>query len=1826
MFFKKSVLPGFILTILALVLAVVLSPDPVWAVQSNKWIYQDEFNRISYTITVEPAYTSPTQSNPAKITVDATSLDENEIVCLFKAGLGDVFQDSGSTWGTAGSPTATLTAYATAPGWYSVGSKATDFYGNSVTAGMSFQLPIEEGGGGGSTSFDLTGTTVIPAASGKNAVTDWTLNLKPSQDISVQAGDKITLQADGAMFHAVSGISCLTGNITGLKLAAQCLYTDGKPDTVEISFANTVPITIPASGVALKISDVVNPTSTLSSAYTTIPIVKLTTSEYSGQINAPKLTFTDSKLTLVLSADSVNVNADGEVLDGILTATATLTDNAGNLLDVNKTLEIRVKNTLATYLNGVGGSNGVDYFSLSGGQGTYYISNIKDNDIQAGSFTSTIEARLADNPLMKAEAELTVNYVNNYKITGKIIDENSKQPVPGARIDVIDSEGTICAVYYAGEDGSFEALAKSGGSGNLTITKDDYVDAREYYYEQNFTGGTYSIGSIELEHYAFKADISYGYSAATTTGPATPVTPDNYYGPYNGTPYLKKGNIKLYPKKVSGSTCYYQQGHGIAPGDTVEVVMQLINSQVIKTLPLTIGTSYDAVNKLQFVDTEKGYTVIMADEDPPDGQSGSVAGAVYRGNSREVKFELAPGQVFTYGKRPSELEENGIYYVVVMSREIGPFLGSSMNDLAEYGLAEGVDYQKYTITIADGTIVAQSVSAPANEKVAVLDSIGTTVYAKPEYSSPLTPFVVKYALKDTGFTVTHRKIIVDLPEGMDFTDECGVYNTDDRSFEVDYAYDAAKKQLTIEAIHAYLYYLYSFVFTVQVNAQSTEPLTAKFEYDVDGNGIKTQEFIGSAEAIVRQISLYGPSSTGTTTIILRGTAPSQAQVTIYDGATSIGEATASKAGSFEKTVTLNGDSSGSIHYLTAKSITGPEEQVSSVLEIEYQPLLPKITRLLYQTPVFGPVELIGPDAPAKLAIQWDADNIMNFTVETSDDSKINKMWVVISNGDAYNSGGQPMIVPALYDATQKQWLTGTVHGSLNNFKPGPITIQFTMNNYVPDPIEMLTLPADYFEDPYQYMETTEEEYLDSMPMEMKNATVNITNSSSSNITADITLADEAQSQLSYTISIGSPPLSAKAGGVTEAELDELGFHKWAMENGGKVYLRQTVNGEEIDDFIANDTLSSLASGSAVNVVNTYCIIKDGNTVSFTGDSALAHDGGVYFTLSDGKQVYYPPQEGQHYSYTGQSAGALGETLYYKASARQSDGTYSEQWYKYNGVFNGWETVDAENMPKDFDKYNVAVADSELDGYGANWSVASKGQSDTGSNVSEVIQTTVTQTTDTINNFIETNCYNSASIPGTVISIATAGMTNKELYQYMKLQIETMESMKNRKTNTGSLCYELLSENEKTNFDNTLKNMQDRFVEYEKFSTQYAAYNSLQAGSISAAAAPAIGTALGVGSAIPVVNVGVATLTAGLTITGSLYNCIVGNNQLDSYRQSAEEFAALNNAWAKHFYLMCGNVNTTNTSTNTTIKIDPSGYAYEGMPSNTIAGVRAELWLADDNKGTNACLWAEAADYDEINPQFTTAAGWYQWDVPSGWWQVRLSKDGYYNSQSEWLPVPPPQLGVNLAMVSKTTPAATITFDRDAMKWEIAFNKPMKIDTVTAALSMSEGKETVNNSIDIDITALNPENELAMVFEVSPQNGALTPGSTYTLTLAATAQSYLDTALTQTYTSTVSDDQYVPWSGSGSFNEVPVDKVWTIKFNRRLDTSTITDSRIIVYDQSFNTVDTKVDMGNDGQSALVSPPAGGYQPGRTYTMYIRGIKSAAGTSLKNYYKVQFTVVD
>ena len=108
-------------------------------------------------------------------------------------------------------------------------------------------------------------------------------------------------------------------------------------------------------------------------------------------------------------------------------------------------------------------------------------------------------------------------------------------------------------------------------------------------------------------------------------------------------------------------------------------------------------------------------------------------------------------------------------------------------------------------------------------------------------------------------------------------------------------------------------------------------------------------------------------------------------------------------------------------------------------------------------------------------------------------------------------------------------------------------------------------------------------------------------------------------------------------------------------------------------------------------------------------------------------------------------------------------------------------------------------------------------------------------------------------------------------------------------------------------------------------------------------------------------------------------------------------------------------------------IDPSGYIFDATTGERIENAKVTAyWIPNDDSITYwenkpsednyGVVW-DSDEYLQNNPLYTDNEGYYAWDVPDGWWRVKVEKQCFETVWSEWLPVPPPQTTVNISMIS-----------------------------------------------------------------------------------------------------------------------------------------------------------------------------------------------------------------
>ncbi len=224
----------------------------------------------------------------------------------------------------------------------------------------------------------------------------------------------------------------------------------------------------------------------------------------------------------------------------------------------------------------------------------------------------------------------------------------------------------------------------------------------------------------------------------------------------------------------------------------------------------------------------------------------------------------------------------------------------------------------------------------------------------------------------------------------------------------------------------------------------------------------------------------------------------------------------------------------------------------------------------------------------------------------------------------------------------------------------------------------------------------------------------------------------------------------------------------------------------------------------------------------------------------------------------------------------------------------------------------------------------------------------------------------------------------------------------------------------------------------------------------------------------------------------------------------------------------------------TINHDPAGYVYEAVPENRVEGVQATIYYKETKEDIygdmheDIVMW-NAEDYAQKNPLFTDENGMYRWDVPQGLWQVKFEKDGYLTAYSEWLPVPPPQLEVNIGITQNKQPEVT-----EARAYEegveIQFDKYMDPATLTDAnISVTAGGNKLAGEIQLIDAALadeyaSPEDAEATRYasriRFVPQQALATTTGEVRLTVSRNVRSYAGIPMTETFSQTLDVEKEV----------------------------------------------------------------------------------------------------
>ncbi|MBR4862128.1 MAG: chitobiase/beta-hexosaminidase C-terminal domain-containing protein, partial [Firmicutes bacterium] len=206
-------------------------------------------------------------------------------------------------------------------------------------------------------------------------------------------------------------------------------------------------------------------------------------------------------------------------------------------------------------------------------------------------------------------------------------------------------------------------------------------------------------------------------------------------------------------------------------------------------------------------------------------------------------------------------------------------------------------------------------------------------------------------------------------------------------------------------------------------------------------------------------------------------------------------------------------------------------------------------------------------------------------------------------------------------------------------------------------------------------------------------------------------------------------------------------------------------------------------------------------------------------------------------------------------------------------------------------------------------------------------------------------------------------------------------------------------------------------------------------------------------------------------------------------------------------------------------IDPAGYVYEAVASNRIEGATAKIYYEKNNAEV---YWSEAEDYGEVNPQITDRDGRFAWMTPIGNWRVKVEKDGYLPADSKhdpaadedgWLPVPPPQMDVNIAMISTAAPAV-LSAGASSEGIRVVFSQYMDIAHFDEGIvTVTQNGQPISVEINFEDAEVSPTDEnvsYGRVMKLTRTDGESFLGDGIEVTVDGSAQNYAGNTLGSTY--------------------------------------------------------------------------------------------------------------
>lgn len=1215
-------------------------------------------------------------------------------------------------------------------------------------------------------------------------------------------------------------------------------------------------------------------------------------------------------------------------------------------------------------------------------EGNYLAQSFAMGGLLVGSklnYSLSLNEQLATQYAIPGKTECTVKEQdNNIKIqlqplpsvslSGKVTDLVAKSGISGAIItasQTFDGKYTKTVSSKADQEGKF-SLNMSNVPTQLTIAATDYVsqsiDCADLLKDQ--------AASVELGDVALKPisgatlSLKFNYQRCSDSGEEAEGA-QGWFSDYNNVVFgiynkTQKKSIKQFSVQYPQIVLLEE----VSDGDQLELTA---TSKSEAFMPVTTTATID--NKLQATVTFNVAELGKIEATYSKNYNVSVVGSLYDAAGKLQKTSEYANASLTF----SNLSD-GYYTLLSMGKSKLFNTVYKLDELKQSGLKEGTDYILSNIKVESGNISKLSISEipTLNESKLYFtgDNTSFTVNKQSIVAGNYITLTGKVDFKQAyAKKVSNVSLVVDIPDACSFVENSVMVGNSTSNYVLE------GNRLTIQMAR----YTDRVRFCVIPTQGGEYAPSAQIEFDLNGNTMSQP--IGSASYTAKDLSISVPKTVAKTSVSISGMAIGRSEVKVYDGDVLIGQTTSLANGMWTIECKLDNPYNLSIHHIKAEAITSKGLSLwTNTVDVMYDQEAIEISKvhMYHHNPEMNTTYDVVFDyqnpTPPQQYTYYIYNKEFSFTIDftNNDTTKIKDVILYVQTGD-----GNWKSLPTTFNKIKECW---TASSEFGNMYDGNIPRNVGIGYRVVSDIRFDTRSVTEFYnnnmDETTYFKSSitdiENNYSKINDLEISSATYK---EEFDNLMNEMLKTDNWENILPHVdISLDENIVKERLTSIKGSTLTDEKFFE-NLENGFNLEGKQEFTYG--DYTIKYDNCEDIQTSNLKEYTKyTTCEGKE-----------------IYVLARDNKFEYIDLQNKLHVCLT------ISGDMPARMSSRVSD----------------------EGGIKDIKAWIAKLYDIGLQ-------IGQKKNP-----IEDVIKNTEIKHQEILDRLAELKGYADdyksknlmLSYEGVQEEIAKASKNLAKTGKYLKWLKFLQRSLPilNAVQFIGSMQADL---NDLINLYNSVPEPCDNDDIRANNIKRDIILLGTGAGAYAVCQATLIGSSIG--ALIPSVALATHTLGTSLAIEAALITAQVFAAW--AYERSMlhykEDFESRINE------LKCYDRKNPNPIPNqhqgggTTPRIDPSGYVYEAVASNRVQGVTATCYykeMVEDMYGDlheNIVKW-DAEEYAQQNPLFTDENGIYRWDVPQGMWQVKFEKEGYETAYSEWLPVPPPQLEVNVGIKQNVQP-------------------------------------------------------------------------------------------------------------------------------------------------------------------------------------------------------------